>query len=183
MAGSRRGPRVFIWVEDYYARDFLLALLGRLNLAGPRPLVKSAKGRGNLINRLGRTAIDVLVAWGYDKLIALVDGHGDPEGTARACMRQVPGHLRSRVHLIAFAWSIEEWICVGLCLPLAGQRPLDVLLKHERRRKGAWVRDRDVKRWLASYASRLDLVKLRQNALFKRFLTALEDCPQGAKAS
>ena len=140
----------------------------------PRLLVKSAKGRGNLINRL-----DVLVAWGYDKLIALVDGHSDPEGTARACMRQVPGHLRVSVHLIIFTWSIEEWVCVGLCLPLAGRRPLDVLLKHERKRKGAWVRDRDVKRWLASYASRLDLAKLGQNALFKRFLAALEDGPLG----
>jgi len=73
----------------------------------PRLLVKSAKGRGNLINRLGRTALDVLVAWGYDKLIAVVDGHSDPEGTAQACMGQVPGHIRARVHLIVFTWSID----------------------------------------------------------------------------
>ena len=86
----------------------------------------------------------------------------------------MPGHLRSHVHFVTFAWSIEEWVCVGLCLPLAGRRPLDVLLKHERRLKDAWPSGRDARRWPASYAGRLDLTKLRWD-VFRRFLTALED--------
>ncbi len=175
MGRSSSGPKVFIWVEDTYARSFISRLLRRLGYKGFT--VRSAKGRGNMLVKVQKVALDALVIHKYDKLVVLVDGHGDPHGTENALLSKVPGEVRSRVRTVVFDESIEEWICAGLSLPLKGRKPLDVLLAHEKANKGAWVKEADIKRWLPRYAELIDISKLQKNTLFRRLLNALSDCP------
>ena len=174
MERSPRDPKIFIWVEDRHAVGFIKRLLERLNRQGPT--VKSAKGKGNMLAKIRSVALDALKAHGYDKMVVLIDGHGDPEGTKKILLARVPEELRPKIRIVVFEHSIEEWVCAGLSLSLKGRRPLDALLAHERANKGAQVKEADVKRWLPRYASIIDLEKLHENTLFKTFIEALSDC-------
>ena len=175
MGASWNDPKAFVWVEDRHAVGFISGLLLRLNK--PLPTIKSAKGREKMLTKMRRIALDVLEAHGYDKMVVLIDGHGDPQAIALRCHNAISPELRGRVKAIIFEESIEEWVCVGLSLSLKGRKPLDVLLAYERGKKGPQIKEKDVKRWLPSYAERINVNKLRQNRLFGEFLKAISDCP------
>lgn len=161
--------RILILTEDRYGVDFFKKLIKRLKTNG---LIKKSRridvewlhGKCNpKLERILRSKLDIPL-----KLIIIV---ADAEGyyknkIIKTIEKHIPSPFKNIVRYIIFSYSIEELICEGLGIRWRGNTPIDCLNRHLRK-----TRKIDYEKYmLPSFATKINLNKLRGNKEFNKFL-------------
>jgi len=171
--------RICLVVEEKYGRPFFFNLVERLKREGflpvhvlvPKRAIRKLPGKCNPeLSRVILAALEIGIP-PFNRVVVVVDAEGGPVDDAHAqILRHVPPDCREKTRIVVLEYCVEEWICVGLGIPV-GNDPVESLKNRLRKTRGAKADYRKVS--LPEFVSELDLNKLRTSPSFREFLDAL----------
>ncbi|MET1124957.1 MAG: hypothetical protein ABWW66_06825 [Archaeoglobaceae archaeon] len=162
-----------MFVEDKYGPEFFEKLIDRIKEVGLIPediIVKPSKPPADCNPKIDR-AIKSALSFGYDRVILVIDGDGNPEEKQKRAESHIPPEFKDRVDVIVFEYEAEEWICESLGIRYSSYtKPSKALNDWLRNKEGKKYHKRD----LPKFVSKLDLALLNRNdRTFKNLIKLL----------
>ena len=158
--------RVTVFCEDSYGPRFLRNLVAWLKSIG---LIDNSVGLDCLMfyHPCNPKLENQLLAKSglSSRFVVLVDTDGHPKLEVENRVRQhIPQSFRDITRLVIFDYEIEDWICVGLGIQITG-KTYEIMKKEFYYEKFR----------LPSYATKLDINKLKTCKSFMDFLESFSD--------
>ena len=161
-----------MFVEDEYGSEFFEKLINRLKEEGLIPedtTVKSSKPPADCNTKTDR-AIKSALSFGFDRVVLVIDGDGNPEEKQKIAESHIPPEFKDRVDVIVFEYEAEEWICKSLGIRYGSYtKPSKALNDWLKSKEGREYHKRD----LPKFVSSLDLSLLRNDKIFKNLVKFL----------
>jgi len=155
-----------MFIEDEHGPEFFKNLIERLKgkkLIPENIVVESKKLPADCNSKLERM-IKAALIFGFQKVILILDGDGEPEERKKVAEVHIPSEFKGNVRVVVFQYEAEEWICESLGIPYGGYKgkPSDALKQWLRNKEGRDYNKRD----LPKFVHKLDFEKLKDNIAF-----------------
>jgi len=151
-----------MFVEDAYGPKFFEKLIDRLkemSLIPKDTIIRPSKPPADCNTKIDR-AIESALSFGFDRVILIIDGDGNPEEKQKRAESHIPPKFKDRVDVVVFEYEVEEWICKSLGIRYGSYtKPSNALNDWLKNNEGKRYHKRDLPR----FVSKLDLSSLHRN--------------------